>query len=296
MQSDLTVISKIALAFDGSKCAFVACDVAGRIADGFRAELTEIYVLPPSVAIRPTPVPDEKVRASLAKAMSIAAAYEGARTRTEILDPGSLSVYEALLDYSSRHKIDLLISGTRGLSGFERLLVGSVSSNLVSYASCSVLVVREPKNHVELKQIPLGRILVPIDGSEYSDRAVKLATSLGKAIPVKLTFTNVVYLPVLYGAGAGAWYKNAMDRYRDDAKKIVEEAKTFAAKYGVEADAKVIDDLESPVLGITRFADEENFDMIVIGTRGLGGFRKLLLGSVATGVLHYAHCSVLVVR
>ena len=105
----------------------------------------------------------------------------------------------------------------------------SVSSNLVSNSTCSVLVAREPRNNVEEK-IPLTRIVV-IVGSEYSDKAVKLAISLGKVLQLKLTFVNVVYLPVLsYSAGAGHWYVNTVDQCRDEGKKITVEAKSLAAK------------------------------------------------------------------
>ena len=116
MQSDLDVlpsISKIAVAFDESQCALLACDFAGKIARGLKAQMTAIYVYPPSIAVRPTRVPDEKLPASLAKAMPIAEAYEESARRLKS-DPRLLSVYETLLDYSSREKRDLLVSGTRG--------------------------------------------------------------------------------------------------------------------------------------------------------------------------------------
>jgi nucleotide-binding universal stress UspA family protein len=52
----------------------------------------------------------------------------------------------------------------------------------------------------------------------------------------------------------------------------------------------------SSVGGIVGFAEKENIDLIVIGTRGRSGFKKLLLGSVASGVVNYAHCPVMVVK
>jgi len=293
---NLPAIHKIALAFDGSQNSFEACEVAGQIAHGFKATLTAIYVIPLSIGIRSRPIPDEKVRASLAKAMSLAASYEGVSAKGEILDSRSLSVSESVLDYVSKEKSDLLVAGTRGFGGFERLLLGSVSSNLVTYSQCSVLVVRAPKKDVEEK-INLRRVLVATDGSENSSAGVRLVISLGKALSLKLTFVNIVYLPSMtFTAGAGNWYDRAIAESRDEGKRITEEAQLLAMKNGVEAETKIIDEFHSPIEGITKFADLGNYDLIVVGTRGLGGFKRLFLGSVASGVVHYAHCSVLVVR
>ena len=293
---NLPAIHKIALAFDGSQNSFEACEVAGQIAHGFKATLTTIYVIPPSIGIRSRPIPDVNVRASLAKAMSLVTSYEGVSAKSEILDSHSLSVYESVIDYASKERSDLLVSGTRGFRGFERLLLGSVSSNLVSYSQCSVLVVRAPKKGIDEK-INLKRVLVATDGSENSSAGVRLAISFGKALSLKLTFVNIVYLPSMtFAAGAGNWYDRAIAESRDQGKRITEEAKSLATKNGVEAETKIIDEFHSPIEGITKFAELGNYDLIVVGTRGLGGFKRLFLGSVASGVVHYAHCSVLVVR
>jgi nucleotide-binding universal stress UspA family protein len=50
------------------------------------------------------------------------------------------------------------------------------------------------------------------------------------------------------------------------------------------------------VYAITNYADEKHVDLIVVGSRGMGGFKRMLLGSVSSGILNHAHCSVLVVR
>ena len=64
------------------------------------------------------------------------------------------------------------------------------------------------------------------------------------------------------------------------------------------ADAKdeLVTDLVSPAQGVVQLAERDEADVVVVGTRGNGGFRKLVLGSVANSVLHYADCSVLVTK
>lgn len=71
--------------------------------------------------------------------------------------------------------------------------------------------------------------------------------------------------------------------------KVVEED-------GVAATGELIDVIRGPVWAITAYAEEGNFDLIVTGTRGQTRLRRTFLGSVANGIAHYAHCSVLVVR
>jgi nucleotide-binding universal stress UspA family protein len=223
------------------------------------------------------------------------ASYEGVSAASEILDPRSLSVSESLVDYVTKEKSELVVCGTRGLGGFERMLLGSVSSNLATYAPSSVMIVRRPK--MSQGKIRFSRILVATDGSQSSSKGVGLAIGLAKALSSKLTFVNVVYLPPLsYTLGEGSWFDQAMAEYREEAKKIVNEAVSIAKENGVEADSRVLDELRSPVVAITKLAEEGRYDLITVGTRGLGGFKKLALGSVASGVVHYAHCSVLVAK
>jgi len=285
-------IRKITLALDGSESSLQACEAAAIVAKGLKAMVTAVYVLPPRISIRSAPVPDEHARASIERAMSMLTSYEGVSSTSEILDARSLSVSESLIDYITKEKSDLAICGTRGLGGFERMLLGSVSSNLASYSPCPVMVVRRPEGKKEFR-----RILVATDGSESASRGVGLAIRLAKALSLRLTFVYVIYLPpVSYTLGEGSWLDQAMAEYREEAKKITVEAKSIAKENGVEADAKVVEELHSPVVAITKLAEEGGYDLITVGTRGLGGFKKLALGSVANGVVHYAHCSVLVAK
>ena len=77
---------------------------------------------------------------------------------------------------------------------------------------------------------------------------------------------------------------------------FVSEASKVARENGVNATTKVIDNNRSPVWAITKFADEGKFDLNIVGTRGIGGVEKVLLGSVANGIVRYASSSVLVTR
>lgn len=297
---DTTVpkVQKITIAVDGSENSFQACEVGGIIAKGYGARVTAICALP-SVSIFSAPMKDEyysnqqqSARKSLEKAESLLLSTSGVKAKTEIL-PSRGSISDSLIKYITREKIDLAIAGTRGLGGFKRMLVGSVSSHLASHSPSSVMVVRSP----ESKKMSLKRILVATDGSESSSRAERLSVSLAGALNVKPTYVSVVYLPpTAYAMGGGAGLESAMSSLREGAIKAVSNAASFAKDNGVQSDTKVIDEFQSPMVSITNLAEKEEIDLIIVGTRGLGGFRKLALGSVAEGILHYANCSVLVAK
>jgi nucleotide-binding universal stress UspA family protein len=77
---------------------------------------------------------------------------------------------------------------------------------------------------------------------------------------------------------------------------MVDEAVRLAEMEGVKATGVIRDNVFSVVEAIVNVAEDRNVDLIVIGTRGLTGFRRLLIGSVSSGVVGHAHCSVFLVR
>jgi nucleotide-binding universal stress UspA family protein len=142
------------------------------------------------------------------------------------------------------------------------------------------------------------RILVPFDGSENSTRAMKVGLSIAKQRGARLTALNAIPAPRFYGESpvATGVSPNYYEVIEEEGKRIIEEAKKFASTSGISVDGVVIRALSSVVQEIVDYAEKENMDLIVIGTRGLGGFKRLMLGSVSTGVVTHAQCNVLVVR
>ncbi len=143
----------------------------------------------------------------------------------------------------------------------------------------------------------IKRILVAVDGSENATRAVKVASTVAKDNNAKLTILHVITIPAVVYSGDVAFPLNKIEvEARRQGEKYVESAESTAWQAGVKAETEIIESIDSPVRGITDYSEKNMIDLIVVGTRGLGGFKRLLLGSVASGVVHYAHCSVLVVR
>lgn len=120
---------------------------------------------------------------------------------------------------------------------------------------------------------------------------------MAKALGAELAVLHVTHVPgVDLSAGMPIPVDKLYREARRRGRKLVSEAETVAGERGVEAKKAVVENRSSPARGITDYAEKNEADLIVVGTRGLGGFRRLLLGSVAGGVVGYARCSVLVVR
>ena len=141
----------------------------------------------------------------------------------------------------------------------------------------------------------LKRILVAVDGSENASRAAKVAVTLAKKFGAELVACHVIPMPnsPFVEIDLKSIY---FDSARKNAKTLLRGVIKLAEADDVKASELLTEGLSSVVEAITNNASNCNADLIVIGTRGQTAFKKLLLGSVSSGVLNHAHCSVLVVR
>lgn len=144
------------------------------------------------------------------------------------------------------------------------------------------------------EQKKFTKILVSADGSEPSMNAADYAISVAKIYHSELIVLHVIPSDVsLFGPSPPPH----LDELKKDAQqyldKIVQTARTN--KDDVMVASKIIA-APSVVGGIVNFAENERIDLIVIGTKGRSGIKKLLLGSVASGVVTYAHCPVMIVK
>ena len=108
---------------------------------------------------------------------------------------------------------------------------------------------------------------------------------------------HVIHIPsfVYSNSSASAVDKIEKDE-REEGQEVLADAVSMAKSQGIDAKQVLIEEIQSPAVRITQYAESKSPAPIVIGSRGVGGFERLLLGSVAIGVLSYAHCSVLIVR
>jgi nucleotide-binding universal stress UspA family protein len=135
--------------------------------------------------------------------------------------------------------------------------------------------------------LPFKRILVAVDGSRDSEKASKSALDLAETYRADLIFLSII---------PGKEYDRSKTDAKNKAEIIVEKQVSVAESRGVKARREIIPAMESIVGQIVDYADRGKIDLIVMGTRGLGGFQRMLIGSVSSGVVTHASCPVLVVR
>ena len=143
-----------------------------------------------------------------------------------------------------------------------------------------------------------GRILVPVDGSSTSNRGLMEAINLAKDQKAKLRLLHAIDESFLVYDAYGMMSWDSVTRsLREGGEKLMAEAKTLAARNGIDAESVVTETLKDRVAGvILKEARDWRADLIVMGTHGRRGFGHLVLGSDAEAVLHDAPVPVLLIR
>lgn len=183
-----------------------------------------------------------------------------------------------------------LIVGARGRSALGSVLLGSTSLDVAAHAACPVVVVRELP-----QQLPdRPGVVVGSDGSELSEAAIAAGFAHADRLGVPLTVVHAWYLDA-EGTGLAALET-------DEARLVVAQEEDAVASEAVAGWSEKYPDVPVRQRNLRAHPVEALVDqsrgaeLVVVGSRGRGGFTGLLLGSVSQGVLHHAHCPVLVVR
>ena len=196
---------------------------------------------------------------------------------------------EVLIEIAESKKADLIALGTYGRKGLKRLLMGSVTSQVILGAPCDVLVVKRACSECTGSYKSL---LVPFDGSEFSRKALVRACEMAKVDGGQVTVLYVI-----------PRYEEMMEFYRSDsikkslraeAVKILMEATTIASTLGVTIKTEIREGHASDE--IVDAAQKLENDLIAMGTYGWKGVNQAIMGSTTNRVISNAACPVLVVK
>jgi nucleotide-binding universal stress UspA family protein len=199
-----------------------------------------------------------------------------------------------LVRQAEEWRADLVVLGARGLGRVKRFLLGSVSDGVARHAHCAVLVVKGPRRK-------LGSVLVAMDGSEDSFRAVRFLRLFTLPRQTKVRLLSVVErmrypttAPQSVHGQLVAMIKELEAERRAELDRVLERA-------AAELDDKITrvtryTPTGDPAEEIVATANDFDADLVVVGARGLGGMARVLLGSVSQKVLHHARCPVLIVK
>ncbi|HYH44152.1 MAG TPA: universal stress protein [Thermoanaerobaculia bacterium] len=298
----------IVAATDFSETAAAALDWAAEVAKphGARIELVHALTLPapPTDLIPSGPGFEEEVERGARERLKVAAAELRQRgiAVAPRLQPGLPS--QTILDVAEETAADLIVLGTRGLTGLRHLLLGSTSQRVIQRAHCPVLTVH-PEDRGRHR--PLATVLLPTDFSEDARRAARAAVSLlgspgsnaSQAAPgspsIRLVLLHAFNLPIEYTAYGPI--PTSLHYLRDTGAeaetRLAEEAERLRAEgFEVETVAREGD----PAEVIAEEARRCQADLLALGTHGRSGLAHLLLGSTAERVVQHAPCPVLTLR
>ncbi|MFG3292952.1 universal stress protein [Streptomyces sp. NPDC048179] len=183
---------------------------------------------------------------------------------------------------SEAERAQTVVLGAKGMGGFGSLLLGSVALQVVGHAACPVVIV----NHVTTGH---GRIVVGTDGSAHSRAALAYAFEEASLRGAQVQAVHAWSHPEPH-----AYVSAAQDAMAKEHRQALEE--WLAPLREQHPDVEVVEQVpdEPPVIALARASDRAG--LLVVGSRGLGGFHGLALGSVSHQLLQFSQCPLAVVR
>jgi len=298
-------ITNVLCPVDFSDASRHAVDQAVAIARWYHARLTALHVYPPMfmpVPALPAPsdrVPEselQRVRAEAARLLTDAAAGLGADVVVRVGRPA-----DEILKAAAGLPADLIVMGTHGVSGFERLVLGSVTEKVLRQATCPVLTV--PPQAQTTARLPFHRVLCALDFSPWSDAALELASSLAEESGAALDLVHVIEWP---------WTEPPPPALAELPPPQADALREFR-RYLVSGASARLESLVStavcnrcpvtihvahgkPYAQLLHVAGDIAADLIVLGVHGRSALDLTVFGSTTNHVVRQATCPVLTLR
>jgi nucleotide-binding universal stress UspA family protein len=287
------MVTKILLATDGSEHAQDAAQLLARLPLAAGTQIHVVSVVDPGIEARLDGEPAEHRKQVLAITETTAATLrrEGVEATATVL---AGDADHQLILAADDWKVDLLVIGSRGLTGLAAFVLGSVARNVAKHAHCSVLIARAPEHGFR-------RVLLALDGSTHAAQAAELAGQLPLPPETTIDLIHVVRPPrpaLSADYFADGYLAEALVEGEREQQAWGEEmlgsVRQKLGASGCETSAEVR--RGDPATEILALAEEQGTDLIVAGAKGESLIEHLLTGSVADRLLKKAACSVLLVR
>lgn len=269
----MVTFSKMLVAIDGSMYSDYALNIALKIVEMYSSKLDIVHIAASSHEPLKEDVLGERMEIAKERKLTPNA------IRIESNDPSS-----EILKLANGGEYDLVMMGSRGLSALKSALMGSVSSKVAKEAKCSVLVVKS-----RISATP--KILLGYDGSEESKKALEMAADLGSKLKAQVDVLSIFSIPVSPEAYVGV----ELDKWEREMRTELNAAVEKIKERGVLSQGK-IQEHTNVSLAIVSEAERGSYDLIVVGSRGLGRLQSLFLGSVASGIANNSKTNVMIVR
>lgn len=286
----------ILLAVDGSEHALAAARLLNDL------PLTEDSTITVAAALVPRDAANHATLESALEQTRAILVSQDIQIETQLLTG---SPPEVLIEFADQHSPDLIVLGARGRRATLGILLGGTVQQIVEYATWPVLVVRAP-------YAGLRRILLIVDGSEYGQRALRYLGKFPLRVDTQVRLMHVLPPVPSPALVARSWpigteavapipsyeteallSKQAEDEEKEG-RALLERACKELQEAGLQANTVLLrGDAATEIIGYVK---AHQIDLIVAGSRGLSPMKRLLLGSLSRKLIHYAGCSVLIVR
>jgi nucleotide-binding universal stress UspA family protein len=137
-------------------------------------------------------------------------------------------------------------------------------------------------------------ILVPVDGSDNSYRALDAALLLSEKLGSNITVIHVMEEVPITHIGSEKMLNELLEAYKKENQDIILKCSEIASQKGLTVKTFLIQG--NPASAILDYNKKEKFDLVIMGSRGLGKFKELILGSVSSKIVHHSPCAVLLIR
>lgn len=294
-------IQRILCPTDFSDFSRNALEYALALARWYESEISVVHVLPQFLMhpeyfpyLQQPVLPDSDLRESAQTELGrfVHTARDSGVTTEVRIEEGQTE--DAILDLADQLPADLIVMGTHGRRGFERLVLGSVTEKVLRKAQCPVMTVSQIPRRVPDR--PLFKyILCPVDFSTSSTRALEFALSLAEESDGELTLLHVVeslFEPLTGQEGLSV--SDYRDYLEKDALRRLKAAVPDKAREFCQPQEVVIGG--RPHRQILKLASEKPYDLIVMGVQGRGAMDLALFGSTTQQVVREAKCPVLTIR
>jgi len=290
----------VVVGYDGSHASSLALELAADEAErmGTSLRIVHAYVWQHSY-VAPEVVFDaftyDELHAEAEKLVDSAAAR--VRDRHRLLDVSTavaMTPAAAALRAESETAASIVL-GSRGLGGFAGLILGSITVQVAAHAECPVLVVPAGGAGDDVSEVRItGPVVVGVDGSEPSTRAIRHAFVRAQAMGVDLVAVHGWTIPASVGPYSALPPVDDVEPVENEEAGVLADALAGWDTYfpDVPVQRRLVRD--HPAHALIDHANEGS--VIVVGSRGRGGFRGLLLGSVSQSVLHHSSVPVEIVR
>lgn len=137
-------------------------------------------------------------------------------------------------------------------------------------------------------------ILVPVDGSDNSYRALDAALLLSEKLGSNITVIHVMEQVPITHIGSEKLLNEFLESYKKENQEILSKCSEIATQKGLTINTFLLEG--NPASEILNFSKKEKFDLLIMGRRGLGKFKELILGSISSKIVHHSPSAVLLIR